>query len=218
MRPPVARGQATPRKSRRAEAERQPTLALDGMEEPEAYTPPPLALLQKPVSLVRHKTSDVRAGRERPHARDRARGLWRARRDRRRAPWARRHALRAGARARPQGQPRHRAGRRHRAVDVGAGRPRLDGARPLDHRHRAAECRARARLAARPLRDDRVRRRPLSAGAGARQGHLGLAHRREPRQDAASADRRHHRLGQVGGDQHDDPVAALPPRARSSAG
>ncbi|MEI2826495.1 MAG: hypothetical protein V9F04_08790 [Dermatophilaceae bacterium] len=27
---------------------------------------------------------------------------------------------------------------------------------------------------------------------------------------AAPADRRHHRLGQVGGDQHHDPVAALP--------
>jgi S-DNA-T family DNA segregation ATPase FtsK/SpoIIIE len=29
--------------------------------------------------------------------------------------------------------------------------------------------------------------------------------------DAASSDRRHHRLGQVGRHQHDDPVAALPP-------
>ena len=29
--------------------------------------------------------------------------------------------------------------------------------------------------------------------------------------------RRHHRLGQVGGDQHHDPVAALPPEARPSA-
>ncbi len=59
VRPPVARGQAAPRKSRRAEAERQPNLALDGIEKPEAYTPPPLALLQKPVSVVRHKASDV---------------------------------------------------------------------------------------------------------------------------------------------------------------
>ncbi len=38
----------------------------------------------------------------------------------------------------------------------------------------------------------------------------GEAGHRRSRQDAASARRRHHRLGQVGVDQHDDPVAALP--------
>jgi hypothetical protein len=36
-------------------------------------------------------------------------------------------------------------------------------------------------------------------------------------QDAAPAGRRHHRLGQVGGDQHHDPVAALPAAAGASA-
>src|SRR5690606_38576727 len=45
--------------SRRAEAERQPKLALDDAAEPEAYTTPPLALLQKPVSVVHHPTSDA---------------------------------------------------------------------------------------------------------------------------------------------------------------
>ena len=35
---------------------------------------------------------------------------------------------------------------------------------------------------------------------------------------AASAGRRHHRLRQVGGDQHDGPEPALPAGARSSAG
>jgi S-DNA-T family DNA segregation ATPase FtsK/SpoIIIE len=57
-RPPVARSDRTARKSRRAEAERQPALALGGDAEDEPYSPPPLALLQKPVNLVRHPTSD----------------------------------------------------------------------------------------------------------------------------------------------------------------
>ena len=56
------------------------------------------------------------------------------------------------------------------------------------------------------------------ARAGARQDHRRRARHRRPRQDAASAGRRHHRLGQVGGDQHHDPVAALPHDAASSAG
>ena len=56
-RPPVARGPSAAKKSRRAEAERQPRLALDEAED-EAYTPPPFALLQKPVNVVRNPTSD----------------------------------------------------------------------------------------------------------------------------------------------------------------
>ena len=48
------------------------------------------------------------------------------------------------------------------------------------------------------------------AGAGAGQDHRRRAGDRRPRQDAAPADRRHHRLGQVGRRQHHDPVAALP--------
>ena len=56
---PVARTPSATRKSRRAEAEAQPALALGDTDEPETYTPPPLALLQRPVPVVRHKTSDV---------------------------------------------------------------------------------------------------------------------------------------------------------------
>ena len=41
------------------------------------------------------------------------------------------------------------------------------------------------------------------------QGHRRRAGGGRPRQDAASPDRRHHRLGQVGLDQRDDPVLAL---------
>ena len=51
------------------------------------------------------------------------------------------------------------------------------------------------------------------ARAGARQDDQRRAGHRRPRQDAASARRRHHRLGQIGGHQHDDPVAALPAEA-----
>ena len=53
------------------------------------------------------------------------------------------------------------------------------------------------------------------AAAGAGQGHRRPAGHRRPGPHAASADRRHHRLGQVGGDQHHDPVAALSAAARA---
>ena len=43
-----------------------------------------------------------------------------------------------------------------------------------------------------------------------RQDHRRRAGDRRPRPHAASARRRHHRLGQVGVDQHHDPVAPLP--------
>ena len=50
------------------------------------------------------------------------------------------------------------------------------------------------------------------------QGHRRQAGRRRPRPHAASAGRRHHRLGQVGRRQRDDPVAAVPACRRTSAG
>ena len=58
-RPPVARPNSGAKISRRAEAERQPKLALDGAGEEEIYTTPPLGLLQKPVNLVRNPTSNT---------------------------------------------------------------------------------------------------------------------------------------------------------------
>jgi S-DNA-T family DNA segregation ATPase FtsK/SpoIIIE len=48
------------------------------------------------------------------------------------------------------------------------------------------------------------------AGAGAWQDHRRRAGDRRSGQDAAPAGRGYHRLGQVGGDQHDDPVDPLP--------
>ncbi len=54
--------------------------------------------------------------------------------------------------------------------------------------------------------------RPAVAGAG--QGHQRQGDRRRPRADAASDDRRHHRVGQIGWRQRDDPVAAVSHVAR----
>ena len=55
-------------------------------------------------------------------------------------------------------------------------------------------------------------------GALSRQDHRRRAGDRRSRAHAAPARRRHHRLGQVGVDQHDDPVAPLPADAGPSAG
>jgi S-DNA-T family DNA segregation ATPase FtsK/SpoIIIE len=58
LRPPVERERRIPRKSKQAEAERQPSLALDARKEP-VFDPPALGLLQKPVNVVRSPTSDI---------------------------------------------------------------------------------------------------------------------------------------------------------------
>ena len=77
------------------------------------------------------------------------------------------------------------------------------------HRDRAAE---RAPRDGGPARDPvaRLRQRQGAAAAGAGQGHRRRSGGGRPGPDAAPADCGHHRLGQVGGDQHHDPVAALP--------
>ena len=58
MRPPVERDTRRQRRSRQAEAERQPQLDLDAILE-EQFETPPLALLQKPVNVSRAHTSDI---------------------------------------------------------------------------------------------------------------------------------------------------------------
>ena len=63
-----------------------------------------------------------------------------------------------------------------------------------------------------PVRDPRLRGVSLAAfaaRAGARQGHRRQPGGGRPAEDAAPAGGGHHRLGQVGGDQRHDPVAAL---------
>ena len=60
----------------------------------------------------------------------------------------------------------------------------------------------------------RLRTHGSKAGAGPGQGYRRGAGDRRSRPHAPSADRRHHRLGQVGRHQHHDPVADLSPAAR----
>ena len=91
-------------------------------------------------------------------------------------------------------------------IDVGAVGARVDRAGPHRDRHRTAQ-RHREKVVLREIlsaRDfgDSTMRLPLALG----QGHRRRSDGGEPCQDAPPADRRHHRFGQVGGDQHDDPV------------
>ncbi|MEM0991219.1 MAG: DNA translocase FtsK [Pseudomonadota bacterium] len=59
QRPPIERPAQPVAKSRRAEAERQPSLALDASDAAARYEPPALALLQKPANIIRTQTSDI---------------------------------------------------------------------------------------------------------------------------------------------------------------
>ncbi len=59
------------------------------------------------------------------------------------------------------------------------------------------------------------RKREIPPDALPRQDHRRRARNRRPRPHAPPADRRHHRLGQVGGHQHHDPVDPLPADARA---
>ena len=167
-----------------------------------------------PPAPRRHQPRSCGAERDRARAREGAGRLRRARRDRRRAAGPGGHALRARAGARHAGGARGRAGRRHRPLalrDVGA---RRHGAGPQRDRHRAAQRPARDGLPARPAREPGLRGYLGRPDARARQGHQRRPGGRRSRPHAASADRRHHGLGQVGRDQRDDPLAALPAAAR----
>ena len=156
-----------------------------------------------------------RAGAERPAARRRPRRFRRQGRDRQRAPGPGRRALRARTGAGDQVFAGDRACRRHRALDVGRLGPRRGGSRPQRHRHRIAEPAPRDGLLARASRQRRLREIEASPRHRARQDDRRRAGDRRPRPDASLADRRHHRLGQVGGDQHHDPLASLSHEARS---
>ena len=156
-----------------------------------------------------------RARAERPPARRRPRRFRRQGRDRQRAPGPGRRALRARTRAGHQIVAGDRACRRHRAIDVGGLGPRRRGAGPQRHRHRIAEPAPRDGLPARIARERGLREIEASPRHRARQDDRRRAGDRRPRPHAASAGRRHDRLGQVGGDQHHDPLAALPHEARA---
>ncbi len=105
--------------------------------------------------------------------------------------------------------------RRRRALHERGQRAHRGGARPLASS--ASSCRT---ASARPWS---LRELLEDEGYNASQAKLalvlgkdigGAADRGRPGAHAASADRRHHRLGQVGRDQHHDHVAALPADAR----
>ena len=89
-------------KSARARSEEEPELALDP-DAPEAWRTPAALAAAEPLDHRPPPPLERRAGRERPHARDRARRLRRARRDRLDPPRPGRHHVRARARRRPQG-------------------------------------------------------------------------------------------------------------------
>ena len=152
---------------------------------------------------------------ERQPAGIRPRRFRRPRRDRQGAPGPRRHPLRTRARARHQDFPGDRPRGRHRALHVGALGAHRRGPRPQRHRHRAAQRPAGDGLPARTARLQRLRAQRRQPDPGARQGYRRRPDDGRPRPHAAPADRRHHRLGQVGGHQHHDPVAALPAVAGS---
>ena len=179
------------------------------------WSMPSLSMLAEPKKLGRLQDLRGRAGAERAPARRRARRFRRQGRDRQRAPRPGRHALRTRARARHQVLARDRPRRRHRPLDVGHLGPRRRRAGPQRHRHRAAEPAARDGLSARASGERGLREVEAPPRDRARQDDRRRAGHRRSRAHAASAGRRHHRLGQVGRDQHDDPVAALSPEARA---
>ena len=176
---------------------------------------PPLTVLAEPKKSAGSKISERRARAERAAARRRARRFRRQGRDHQRPPRPGRHALRARARARHQVVARDRPRRRHRPLDVGDLGPRRRRAGPQRHRHRTAEPAARDGLPARTAGQRGIREVEAPPRHRARQDDRRRAGHRRSRPHAASAGRRHHRLGQVGRDQHHDPVAALSPEARA---
>ena len=149
-----------------------------------------------------------RARAERPDAGGRARRLRRQGRDHERPSRPGRHPLRTRAGPGREVVARHRPRRRHRPVDVGGLRARRGRPGPQRDRHRTAEPAARDGLSARTPRQRGLREVEASTGDRARQDDRRRAGHRRPRPHAAPAGRRHHRVRQVGRDQHHDPVAA----------
>ena len=136
--------------------------------------------------------------------------------------------LRRGCRGRggaawPRGDPFRASARTRRQSEQGVGP--FEGPRPLPlHRERARGGRdpgqvgdrtrdsqraAGAGQSERGVALHRLRRRERDAGARAGQGHRGGADGGRSRPNAASPRCRHHRCGQVGGDQRDGPQPAL---------
>ena len=195
-------------KSARARSEEQPELALDP-DAPDGLATPPLSLLQSPSTIVRHHLSS-------DALEENARMLETVLDDYgvrgeitsiRPGPVVTMYELEpaAGLKASRVIGLSDDIARSMSAlacrVSTIPGRSVIGIELPNDLREQVL---LREILAAEGLR----RQRPRPA-ARARQGHRRRAGGREPRPDAAPPDRRHHRLGQVGGDQHHDPVSLL---------
>ena len=128
------------------------------------------------------------------------------------------HALRDRAGGRRQGRADREPDEGPRARAVGGVHPRRrDDPRQIVHGPRAAESQAADREArGNPVVGD-VQRHREPVDARARQGHRRQGGDRRSRPHAASARRRHDRLGQVGRGQRDDPVAPVQGRAAAGA-
>ena len=201
-----------PRAARKPRAPKQPRRSSGG------YALPALELLSAP-SKVGRTTVSTEALQENATALEGVLGDFGVRGEIINArPGPGRHALRARARARHQIVARDRARRRYRALDERAVRARRGGVGTQRHRHRAAESDAREGLSARAAVLARLCRERVQAAALPRQDHRRRVGHRRPRPHAASADRRHHRLGQVGRHQHHDPEPAFIACIRTSAG
>ncbi len=176
---------------------------------------PALTLLAEPKKNNRAVELSPRNARaECPGARRRARGFRRQGPDHQCAPGPRGDALRARTRARHQIVARHQPRRRYRPLDERRLGARRGGAGAQRHRHRAAQLQARDRLSARTPGLRSLREDQPESGPRARQEHRRRTGLRRSRPHAASADRRHDGLRQIGRHQHDDPFAALSPHAR----
>ena len=171
--------------------------------------------VERAEEIGRRQDLAGRAGAERAPARGRPRRFRREGRDRQRAPWPGRRPLRTRAGAGNQILAGDRARRRHRPLDVGGLGPRGGRSGPQRHRHRIAEPAPRHRLSARASRQRRFQPIEPSPADRARQDHRRRAGDRRPHPHAPPPGRRHHRLGQVGRDQHHDPLAPLPHEARA---
>ena len=181
---------------------------------PSVYKRPPHSILRRPPrdqAGLRAEPGRAPAGR---HAAGRARRFRRAGRGEGYPPRSGRDAVRVRAGTGRQVVPRCCAGRRHRPLDECRVRARGGRGGPQRHRHRAAQYAPRDRVPARAVRIGCLPVDGRHLAAGARQEHQRHACLRRSGAHAASAGGRHHRLGQVGRRQRDDPVAAASAVAR----
>ena len=190
-------------------ASRSPLHSASMRRSVNGYVLPSLNLLTAQRVSERTTLSKGHHRRQRRGARKRARRFRRARRDHQCASRPGGDALRTGARARHQVLARDRARRRHRPLDERGVGARRGGVGPQRHRHRAAQSHAREGLLARIAGGQGLQRKRRQAAALPRQDHRRRVGDRRSGAHAASLDRRHHRLRQIGRHQHHDPVAGL---------